>query len=194
VSENQNGGQEASSQPPAETGSVDSGQQDSSESSQQVEESGSTTGDQGEDTPPNEDTSPNEESPNEEGSNTWRDDTKDGTFVEGIKYSGEHVHYDSSGGSDVPVNWKNETTGESVPLRTTPIGEADAKIEKEHEKIEKEQEKQVVEYLEILADKETDDSDDWESDSRDDNESDNESDRSEHNRDDDESDQTEHKA
>jgi hypothetical protein len=52
----------------------------------------------------------------------WRDTIKkDGTFVEGIKNSGEHLHYDSSGGSDVPVNQRNEVTGESIDLRKTPL-------------------------------------------------------------------------
>ncbi len=56
--------------------------------------------------------------------NTWRRDIpKDGTFIEGIKHSDEHIHYDKSGGSDVPVNWRNEQTGERVNLRITPLKE-----------------------------------------------------------------------
>ncbi|RME04055.1 MAG: hypothetical protein D6805_04305 [Planctomycetota bacterium] len=53
--------------------------------------------------------------------NWWRANCKDGTFVEGIKHSEEHVHYDSSGGSDIPVNWRNEKSGEGVNLRNTPL-------------------------------------------------------------------------
>jgi len=54
--------------------------------------------------------------------NTWRNNVpKDNTFVEGLKKSGEHLHYDKSGGSDVPVNWRNEKTGEGVNLRSTPL-------------------------------------------------------------------------
>ena len=60
----------------------------------------------------------------DEPDNTWRSEPlKDNTWVEGIKNSGEHVHYENSGGSDRPVNWRNETTGESVNLRNTSLSE-----------------------------------------------------------------------
>lgn len=56
--------------------------------------------------------------------NTWRSDPlKDGTFVEGIRHEPEHVHYDPRGGSDIPVNWTNQETNESINLRTTPLSD-----------------------------------------------------------------------
>ncbi len=54
--------------------------------------------------------------------NTWRRGIKkDNTFVEGVKKSGEHVHYDPKSGSDMPVNHRNENTGEGINLRKTPL-------------------------------------------------------------------------
>ncbi len=54
--------------------------------------------------------------------NTWRSKPlKDGTFVEGVKHSGEHLHYDPRGGSDIPVHFRNEVTGEGIDLRNTPL-------------------------------------------------------------------------
>ena len=50
----------------------------------------------------------------------WRAKNKDGTFVEGIKGTDIHVHYDSSGGSDVPVGLGKQ--GEhSKNIRNRPI-------------------------------------------------------------------------
>lgn len=57
----------------------------------------------------------------------------DKSFIEGLKGDGEHVHYNSSGGSDVPVHWRNERTGEGVSLRSLPIGEALDRIRKSRE-------------------------------------------------------------
>lgn len=53
---------------------------------------------------------------------TWRRTLKgDGTFVEGVRHSGEHVHYDNRDGSDIPVNWRDETSGRGLNLRNEPI-------------------------------------------------------------------------
>ncbi len=48
-----------------------------------------------------------------------------GHFIEGERHNGTHVHYDSSGGSDRPVNVRNEQTGEGLNLRTATLKEAD---------------------------------------------------------------------
>lgn len=61
---------------------------------------------------------------------TWRHTLADKSFVEGVKGSGEHVHYKNSGGSDVPVNHRNETTGAGTDLRSTPISELSSATEK----------------------------------------------------------------
>ena len=53
---------------------------------------------------------------------TWRKEIKkDKSFIEGVKNSGEHLHYNSDKGSDIPVNWRNEKTGEGKNLRETPL-------------------------------------------------------------------------
>lgn len=53
---------------------------------------------------------------------TWRRRLKrDGTFVEGVRHSGEHVHYDHRQGSDIPVHWRDETSGAGMNLRDEPI-------------------------------------------------------------------------
>lgn len=52
---------------------------------------------------------------------TWRKTCRDGSFVEGVRQSGEHLHYETSGGSDVPVHWRDERTGAGFSLRRQPI-------------------------------------------------------------------------
>lgn len=53
--------------------------------------------------------------------NTWRAKCSDGSFVEGVKHTNQHVHYDSSGGSDIPVSQKNQADNTNMNLRTTPL-------------------------------------------------------------------------
>jgi|GEM_PF-3564741 len=48
---------------------------------------------------------------------TWRRTCRDGSFVEGVRHSGEHLHYNKSDGSDIPVHWRDEKSGRGVSLR-----------------------------------------------------------------------------